>query len=573
MRFSSHAAMAVTLLYAITGCEKSADKSSRPAATPTGAASSQTAGAEAGAPFHDLTFDAACQKAKKDGKVVMVDFYTTWCAPCKMLDKQTWHDEAVGKWLRAKTVALKIDAEKEKELAARYQVNAYPTLLFLKPDGKEMDRLAGFLEPQDFLKEAADVVAGVDRAQPVREELQRVGNDPGKRSELADKLARLRKHSEALEQYLWCFDHGNEYSQSYGAVRLSFLLSHIARLGQDYPPALTALRERRDKAMEVVLSGGGTFKDAQEVGALNRALGEDERTLEVFDRITGSDFAQKDELRSAMFYSVFDRLLEAKRYHDILDSVRGGDVDMAIDNYIDSYRRSVEQYKDADENYRMVIDLDRQRVIRDGGKFYEALLGVHKGEEASKLADRLIEFDSSGETFGALAAHAERAGDLETARALVKRGLETLPEDQRDKVQSTIDVMRRTDLVNRYFALVSGDERPEGGEALGAEVVDSLGTDAMVLNDFAWRVLTDEKVKSRDRKLALRVAKAAYDGCEGQDAMIVDTYALALWDTGSQQEAITLQRKAIQLATERGNEGLLAELQQRLSRYEQEAGK
>ena len=62
--------------------------------------------------------------------------------------------------LGTKTVPLKIDAEKEAELAKRYKVDAYPTVLFLKPDGTEVDRLIGYRDPAKFIEEFTWILAG-----------------------------------------------------------------------------------------------------------------------------------------------------------------------------------------------------------------------------------------------------------------------------------------------------------------------------------------------------------------------------------------------------------------------------
>src|SRR5580658_2847146 len=112
------------------------------------------------APFSDLTFEAASAKAAKTGKIVLIDFYTTWCGPCKLLDKNTWTDAAVINLLEQKTVALRVDAEKEVALSKQYKIAAYPSVLLIKPDGTEIDRLVGYKEPKAFMEDFNAALAG-----------------------------------------------------------------------------------------------------------------------------------------------------------------------------------------------------------------------------------------------------------------------------------------------------------------------------------------------------------------------------------------------------------------------------
>lgn len=115
-------------------------------------------------PFRTLDLAAAMEEAGRDGKAVFIDFYATWCPPCRRLEAVTWPDAGVQQWLLANTIPLKIDAERQQELAGRFGVEAYPTLLFLDADGRELGRVLGFRDPADFIAEGSRILArGVSR--------------------------------------------------------------------------------------------------------------------------------------------------------------------------------------------------------------------------------------------------------------------------------------------------------------------------------------------------------------------------------------------------------------------------
>src|SRR5688500_13217910 len=82
-------------------------------------------------PFRAISFAEAQTAAQQEKKIVLIDFFTTWCAPCKKLDATTWKDAAVLDWLAKNCVALKLDAEKHTDLASRYRVENYPTIVLL----------------------------------------------------------------------------------------------------------------------------------------------------------------------------------------------------------------------------------------------------------------------------------------------------------------------------------------------------------------------------------------------------------------------------------------------------------
>ena len=85
--------------------------------------------------FRDITYKEALAAAKAEKKLVFIDFYTSWCGPCKMMMKNIFPLKEVGNYLNSKFVCIKIDTEKGEgpELAKRYQVKAYPTFVAINP--------------------------------------------------------------------------------------------------------------------------------------------------------------------------------------------------------------------------------------------------------------------------------------------------------------------------------------------------------------------------------------------------------------------------------------------------------
>lgn len=98
-------------------------------------------------------FENILKTAKQQNKHVFIDFFTTWCGPCKRLDEVTYQDAKVVGYLNS-IVSVKYDAEKDEgeTLAEKFRVKQYPTLVLLGPDGKEIDRHVGYVAPDEFIE-------------------------------------------------------------------------------------------------------------------------------------------------------------------------------------------------------------------------------------------------------------------------------------------------------------------------------------------------------------------------------------------------------------------------------------
>ena len=375
--------------------------------------------------FLDLAFSDALALAKEEGKVVFVDFFTTWCGPCKRLDKTTWVDEDVVRWLAEKTVPLKLDAEIETALAKKYSVMSYPTMIFIDPDGSERGRLIGYRDTKDFLAESTARLAGRSELDELDEQLAENEEDGSLRMSRGAALQRLGRAEEALAEYLKCLDEGRQWP-GFGGVRLSFLLSRISQLGATYPPALAAMRVRAEDAAERLLEGQGGSEDALDLGALNSTLKQSARTLEVYDALVERG-SSSDVVLRVMFDQVIGLLLKAERYADVVAGA--GDIFSRLDQKIEMYRDVKLRFADAEPGLSPV-EYMRGSVVSDGADYYRALLGVDDVDQARRLAEHLLEFDPAGDTVRTLVRVAVKFEQYAAARGLVQLGYASLSADE-----------------------------------------------------------------------------------------------------------------------------------------------
>jgi thiol:disulfide interchange protein len=88
------------------------------------------------------SLDAALAEAKKTQKPIMIDFFATWCGPCKMLDQQIYPAPAVVEEAQ-NFISVKVDVDKHTDIARKYNVTGLPSIVFLSASGEEIHRQAG----------------------------------------------------------------------------------------------------------------------------------------------------------------------------------------------------------------------------------------------------------------------------------------------------------------------------------------------------------------------------------------------------------------------------------------------
>ena len=88
---------------------------------------------------------------KRAGGVLVVDFWATWCMPCKMLGPVI---EQLAADYEGRAVVGKVDIDEQRELAEEYHIQSVPTVMIFR-DGEPVDTLVG-VRPLDVIKAAVD---------------------------------------------------------------------------------------------------------------------------------------------------------------------------------------------------------------------------------------------------------------------------------------------------------------------------------------------------------------------------------------------------------------------------------
>lgn len=111
-----------------------------------------------------LSFNGGMKLALRDKKPVVIDFYTSWCKWCKVMDEKTFSKPEINKYLEENFVAIRINAESRSEkltykgkeytpveLTRRFGVRAFPSIAYLDPEGELITIVPGFIPPEMFL--------------------------------------------------------------------------------------------------------------------------------------------------------------------------------------------------------------------------------------------------------------------------------------------------------------------------------------------------------------------------------------------------------------------------------------
>ncbi len=204
-------------------------------------------------------------------------------------------------------------------------------------------------------------------------------------------LTKSEKYQEALDKHVWFHEASKEMS-GMGGVRLSYALGLWMKLAEQYPPALEAFIELRNRKKDRLLNGDGNFDDFHDLFAINRELDETDDTASVFMQIYKNDPEQ-----SKVYYNLVEDLLVAKKEYAICGECMGDPQSRYLE--IEHLHQVADRYnkKHPDSpHYSENCELAEERYVQSVCRLLGILNALNKRDIADEIQKKsLAYFDSN----------------------------------------------------------------------------------------------------------------------------------------------------------------------------------
>ncbi len=230
-------------------------------------------------PFINGSIFKAKEKAGTEGKLYFVDFYASWCAPCRLMDETTYEDPAVVQYINAHYIPVKVNIEDFDGYAYKqqYNVRRIPATLIFDSRGRLLEHIEDSLTPAEMLALLKKHNKAYNRKVIIKKKKLPAPKPPVAHSQPAKKpAAKKKKKVLAAGNGLFRFDVKREEASGYSVQIGVFadyanVLVQSEKLAKKYKkPTLVHIATLNDRIVYRVLVG--RFKSKKDALSLMQRI-------------------------------------------------------------------------------------------------------------------------------------------------------------------------------------------------------------------------------------------------------------------------------------------------------------
>lgn len=484
-----------------------------------------------------LSWSQIKEKAKNENKFIFLDCYTTWCGPCKAMDKIVYPNDSVGLFMNKNFISVKVQMDKTEYddeqirnwyrdadmIQRNYSVNSFPTFLFFQPDGKPMHKVAGYKGPQQF------IVTAKDALDPRKQYYAVLSNyKPGK-LELAELKGLAKSFKFSGKELAWKM--ATEY------------FSRIPKTEWGKQENLNFMMDFSEcPDMRIIAShylnnlSGSELKEGKNLWVLQAF-----NTVETVQDIVFRYFEVLNNMEIRGFLKVLRIFKKVPKAKEIAD------------NYLNSLS---EQERMSKNNLQVLADFTTSSKDHGFHIFYNQNQSIDSIMGSKNYAKHVV----------------LRVINKEEVEPYWDDAVKT-GEAPWDKISDEIRKKYNKDyseelILNAKVALYGGyaekfDKHWDKYIKYYIEKVEKFGTDttsgfedATSINNFVFRAIFYHSIKSDEINTGLRWMEGVIRR-NPKDGNLIDTYANLLYKAGRSEEAIRWQEKAVVIAIEENESAAL----------------
>ena len=236
-------------------------------------------------------------EAKAQNKLIFVDFYTDWCAPCKFMSINIFPQKEAGVFYNTNFISYKVNAEKGEgpAIAKEYHISGYPTLAYINYNGEVVHRVTSSMDVNELISHGKMALTPQDDYQKLKAEYEQNAlskDDLYRYFTIVKTKGDNRETGKVFESYFakvadvsrTSYELITNNASSTAAASFHYLLGHLqqfrALIGKEKVDTYVRneyIQEFRNNAWRQVYSNNSAYEDAKQVLHKKVALTKKER--------------------------------------------------------------------------------------------------------------------------------------------------------------------------------------------------------------------------------------------------------------------------------------------------------